>query len=300
MGTRLRPFDLRQRDELSPLLEKHPQKLSGYTFAMLAAWDPVFHYSWARPEPEAVIVSCLVIPDTRLHVIQPVGLLSPHLQRELASQAARLPYPMKIYGVSKDFLDANPELVARFAVEEEPIASNYIYKAEDLALLAGRKLAAKRNHIAQASREYTWTAHELSVGDVPECVTLAKHLLEESDKSLSLERDVLACEVALTHFELLKLRGTVIRVEGRIVAFSIWEPLDAVTAVVHFERAMRTHKGLYQVVNQETAKTMNAEGFQLINREEDLGDPGLRKSKLSYHPIRLETAYTLTYHGSTV
>ena len=65
--------------------------------------------------------------------------------------------------------------------------------------------------------------------------------------------------------------------------------------MVHFERALRTHKGLYQVVNQETAKVMLAEGFRFINREEDLGDPGLRKAKLSYQPVRIEKAFTLTF-----
>jgi uncharacterized protein len=61
-----------------------------------------------------------------------------------------------------------------------------------------------------------------------------------------------------------------------------------------FERARRSVKGLYQVINRETARVIAAQGFALINREEDLGDPGLRQAKLSYHPSRLEMKHTLT------
>jgi hypothetical protein len=64
--------------------------------------------------------------------------------------------------------------------------------------------------------------------------------------------------------------------------------------LVLFERALRDKKGLYQVINQETARAIAAQGLTFINREEDLGDPGLRRAKLSYHPIRLEAKHTLT------
>jgi hypothetical protein len=64
--------------------------------------------------------------------------------------------------------------------------------------------------------------------------------------------------------------------------------------VVLFERALRDKKGLYQVINQETARAIAAQGLAFINREEDLGDPGLRRAKLSYHPVRLEAKHTLT------
>lgn len=294
LGLRLRPFELGQASELDSFLRRYPQRLSGYTVGMLAAWDPVFHYQWCRPEPEALIVACTVDPEPDRHLIQPVGVPSAALLARIAEAAQRLPYALKVYGASQAFLDAHPAFAARFEVREELIADNYLYAAEDLALLAGRKFSAKRNHLAQAAREYTWQAQPLVQADAAECVALARRLFEESTRSQSMERDVRACEIALEHLDALRLRGTAIRVEGRIEAFAIWEALDAETAVVHFERAARTHKGLYQVVNREAAKVMLAEGFRWINREEDLGDEGLRKAKLSYHPIRLEKAFTLT------
>ncbi|HEY3447408.1 MAG TPA: phosphatidylglycerol lysyltransferase domain-containing protein [Myxococcales bacterium] len=294
LGLNFETFDLSQAGELSAFLNSHPQPLSGYTVGMLAAWDPIFHYEWSRPEPEALIISCTVDPEPDRHLIQPVGTPSESLLQQVADGAAQMPYALKVYGVSPRFMEAHPAFVARFRVDEEPIADNYIYRVEDLATLAGRKYSAKRNHISQAAREYRWDVRALSEADADGCVALARELYKESTLSESFRRDLVACEIALRHLEKLRLRGTVVQVEGKIVAFAVWERLEPKTAVVHFERALRTYKGLYQVLNQETAKVMQAEGFELVNREEDLGDEGLRKAKLSYHPLRLEKAYTLT------
>ena len=102
-------------------------------------------------------------------------------------------------------------------------------------------------------------------------------------------------DFTLAHFAPLGQQGTLLRVEGRPVAFSIWEPIGAKTAVIHFERALRRFKGLYQVVNQETARRIVQSGLELINREEDLGDPGLRQAKQSYHPVALLPSLSLCF-----
>jgi hypothetical protein len=297
LGLPLRRYRLEDGPELIPFFGEHPQPLSGYTHSMFIAWDPVFHYQWARPEPEALMVTCLVEPDPNLHLLQPVGVLSPAIQRDLLAKIARLPYALKVFGVAERFLKESPIFAGGFSSLEETGASNYIYEAQELALLPGRRFAAKRNHIAQGAREYTSVSSPLVAADEPECLALARALFEESDKGQSFARDLTACQVALQHLDALRLTGTVIRVEGRVTAFAIWEALDRTTAVVHFERALRTHKGLYQVVNQESAKTMLAQGFQLINREEDLNNEGLRKAKLSYYPLRMEKSFTLTFKG---
>ncbi|MGC4121728.1 MAG: phosphatidylglycerol lysyltransferase domain-containing protein [Myxococcales bacterium] len=294
LGLSFETFDLSQAAELSKFLNAHPQPLSGYTVGMLAAWDPIFHYEWARAEPDGVVIACTVDPEPDRHLIQPVGRISEAVLQQLADGATKLPYALKVYGCSQQFLDENAAFAARFQIDEEVIADNYIYRVEELATLAGRKFSAKRNHISQAAREYHWDVRALSEADADECVALARELFKESTLSESFRRDLVACEIALRHLDKLGLRGTVLLVEGKIVAFAVWERLDAKTAVVHFERALRSLKGLYQVLNQETCKVMHAEGFELVNREEDLGDEGLRKAKLSYHPLKLEKAYTLT------
>jgi hypothetical protein len=73
-------------------------------------------------------------------------------------------------------------------------------------------------------------------------------------------------------------------VEDIIVAYTIAEPLDEETVVIHFEKGCPAHKGIYQAINQMFLESLEGR-FRLVNREQDLGDPGLRKAKLSYHPV---------------
>jgi hypothetical protein len=112
-----------------------------------------------------------------------------------------------------------------------------------------------------------------------------------------LERELAALECTLRHFDEFGQQGLLISVDGRPVAFSIYEKISPTTVAVHFERALRSYKGLYQVINWETAKVVAAQGFAFINREEDLGDSGLRDAKMSYHPAEIIAAYELKYRN---
>jgi hypothetical protein len=87
----------------------------------------------------------------------------------------------------------------------------------------------------------------------------------------------------LEHYEQLDVTGAAVRVDGAVQAFSMGEALSPDTAVIHVEKAMPDIEGLYQVMNQWFCRDQLG-GFDYVNREQDLGVPGLRKAKLSYHP----------------
>ena len=101
----------------------------------------------------------------------------------------------------------------------------------------------------------------------------------------------------MAQFDELEQSGLVIKVDGQPVAFSIFERQNLDTAVVHFEKALKTVKGLYQIVNRETARLIAADGYHLINREEDLDRPGLRQAKLSYFPLNIYPVFNLEFTG---
>ncbi len=103
-----------------------------------------------------------------------------------------------------------------------------------------------------------------------------------------------AVRTALLNHVDLGQKGVLIVADGKPAAFSIFEAAGPDMAVVHFEKADRHYKGLYQIVNQETAKAIVAEGRSYINREEDMGIDGLRQAKHSYGPIEVVPSYTLT------
>jgi hypothetical protein len=224
-------------------------------------------------------------------------MFSPEMGEKLIKAAADLPYPLRIIGVSDRFIRENPVIMQFFAAREDRAVSNYIYSADALAKLSGRKYSKKRNLLAQASNLYTWTTQKLTQALTDSCFYVLDSILEEERPQMEgmLARELAALKCTLQHFDEFGQQGLLVSIDGRAVAFSVFEAISPTTIAVHFERALRSYKGLYQVVNWETAKIAAAQGFEFINREEDLGDAGLRDAKMSYHPIEIAPAYELTF-----
>jgi hypothetical protein len=286
--------------ELTDFLTKYPQPLTGYTFATLAAWEPFFHYEWAFAEPETLLVSCVLEPDPHRQLMQPIGALSPRLAESLAQNAADLPYPLKIVGVCDRFIETHSDFLQHFEAREDRTTSNYLYQTSALAKLRGRKYARKRNLLAQAESLYTWSSQPLTSALIPSCFAVLDFIVEEENPGLEgmLERELSALKCTLQHFDEFCQQGLLVSVGARPVAFSIYEAIGPATAAVHFERALRSYRGLHQVINWETAKAIAAQGFDYINREEDLGDEGLREAKMSYYPIEIVKSHELTFAKS--
>ena len=96
--------------------------------------------------------------------------------------------------------------------------------------------------------------------------------------------------LALEHFEELRMRGGMLLVDGKVVAFTMGSEISPRVFDVHFEKAMAEYDGAYTVIHQEFA-ARNLASYEYINREEDMGIPGLRKAKLSYQPVFLVEKY---------
>ena len=286
------------QETVSAFLRKHPQPLCGYTHATLEAWKAFVSYDRGLSGPETMLIVYTPIPEAPPILLQPVGAFSPDFQNHIFREAEALDYPLKIFGVSSRFLERYPEFVSQFSVRDERNYANYIYRAEDLALLRGRKYSKKRNLISQARSLYSWKSHALTEEIADKCFAVLESIRTEENPVMEgiSERELGALETTLRNFRRLRQQGLLITVDGRPVAFSIFEAINSTTTTIHFERALRSYKGLYQVINQEAACVIEAQGFEFINREEDVGDAGLRAAKLSYYPIELMTAWELTFN----
>jgi uncharacterized protein len=297
LGFDFESLELSQKELLSEILAKHPQPVSGYTFATLAAWHAHFEYGWIKTEPDTLLISFALGLDRKRHLMQPLGQFSTELQRCILTEAAGATHGMKIVGASDTFLKEYPDFVGHFDIKNDRAAANYVYRTEDLAKLQGRKYSKKRNLISQASGLYQWTVLPLTAERTGLCFSVLEQVetTEQPEMDQNLRRELAALEYTLRHFRELDQRGVVITVEAQPVAFSIFERISADTVAIHFERAIRSYKGLYQVVNREAARVIAEAGIEFINREEDMGDPGLREAKLSYYPRQLVSAYELTF-----
>jgi len=217
----------------------------------------------------------------------------------LREDAARHGVALKLYGLTAQDI---PRLEAAcpgvFRVEKCLQADfDYLYNQEDLATLPGKKYHQKRNHVARFMRERgNWHYEELTPALLEECIAMehawAAQNLERNPEGFAQEQEAL--ERCLAHFELFQPRGALLRADGpggRVIAFTLGEALSRRTFCTHYEKAYAEYTGAYQMINRSFAEQSLGE-FELINREEDLGDEGLRRAKMSYHPAEVLEKYT--------
>ncbi|MGN0346277.1 MAG: GNAT family N-acetyltransferase [Lachnospiraceae bacterium] len=179
----------------------------------------------------------------------------------------------------------------QFEIDAYRDGFDYVYKREDLALLPGKRYSAKRNHLHRFYEQGDWIFGKLEPADFPACMELERmwafrHGTEEADELRNEEK---AIEVALSHFSELGFEGGVVRQNGKMIAFSIGERLNEDIFVIHFEKADVAIPGSFQIINREMANCYS--DYLYFNREDDTGNQGLRKSKLSYHPTMLVPKY---------
>lgn len=172
---------------------------------------------------------------------------------------------------------------------------DYVYTVERLSTLSGRKLHGKRNHIARFKDNNDWSYEPLDISNKAECSKMAELwiTMREDKWNEDMSSEMEALQRALKYFDELGLIGGVLRKNGDIVAFSIGEKLNKDTLVVHFEKAYPDLQGAYPMINQQLILN-EGQSYKYVNREEDTGDLGLRKAKLSYYPEFLVEKYTAT------
>ena len=197
---------------------------------------------------------------------------------------------LRIFGITP----SGKERLELFFPDEFTLTANrnyfdYIYLRNDLLLLKGKKYQPKRNHYNKFTKNYHFAYLPITREMVPECLELeykwyqANHT-EEDAEALKFENRSMM--YALNHFDALGLTGGAIQVENEIIAFTYGSPVNHNTFAVHVEKADIRFDGIFSVINREFVAHI-PERYIYINREEDLGIPGLRQAKLSYRPTIL-------------
>ena len=203
--------------------------------------------------------------------------------------------PFILRGVTQERLDKLLDIFPDFFdYEIDRGESDYIYLTERLTTLSGKKLQAKRNHIARFKDNPNWVYEPITRDNIDECIEFNHKWCEENgcEDDPELQREYCAVVQSFKHFFELEFIGGLLRRDGEIIAFTMGEPLNSDTFVVHIEKAFHHIQGAYPMINQQFIIN-NCQDYKYVNREEDVGDEGLRKSKLSYYPDILLDKYRL-------
>lgn len=187
----------------------------------------------------------------------------------------------------------------QFRIEPVRDMFDYVYNSADLISLSGKKYQPKRNFLSRFKKGYDWSYEtidsanpELCTKQLKECMRMNEEWCAMNDciHNISMKKEVCAIRKSIRDFIPLKLRGALLMADGRIVAYTIGERLNSDTFIVHAEKAFYNITGAYPAINQMFAEH-EASGLAYINREDDAGDEGLRKAKLSYHPAFMVEKY---------
>ena len=173
--------------------------------------------------------------------------------------------------------------------------ADYIYDSEDLSFFKGKRFSGQRNHMNSFIKsEPEWRFVKITQDNAHLATdflrTLEKDLPAPSDAFELFERT--STKDLFSDYSFSGMLGGYIETKNGIVALAVGEVIGDML-YVHIEKAMRNVRGAYQMIVSQFSQAFAINGVQYINREEDVGDEGLRTSKLSYHPIKLNEKYTV-------
>ncbi len=278
------PISIDMREDLYPRLNMMKDGISEFTFSNLYLFRETYGYRVSRiPDTSFVIegskggagffyLLCDLPPREIFD-----GLMARHdyLKNLSESQAERYRVCLEQWG---------------YQVREDRDNFDYLYRRKDLAELSGSTYHKKRNLVNAFINSYDYEQKPLTADRVPDAIAV----LDEWRTARGIEGDYAASREALERFDVLGMRGCVYYVDGTPAGWCLGEPIaKARMFAVHFEKAVDRFKGIYQFINQAFAQALPAH-FESINREQDLGDAGLRQAKMTYRPYGFVQKYRVT------
>ena len=294
------PLMLADVPQLAKFLRTSKERSCEFSIANLYLWSFSYHIRWQvfnnrlylhtenREEPEDALM--VVVPET---VPDPSAEELLTFSEEMQKQG----HTGRIQQLRENFVQNCPELSNWFEVKpmDEEVAE-YIYRLDNLASLSGERYSKKRNLIKQFVRNFpTATSRPLCDTDLPAVLAMSEVWLdghpERASRHLQEELSALRHlqDAPLEYFGLV---GQGIFLDSKLIAYEFCSPVAGGMWTEHFEKALKDYNGAAQALNQFSAQALQGR-CEWLNREQDLGSPGLRQAKQSYHPEYLLRNYDL-------
>lgn len=273
-------------DELRDYLSYNKSDLCDYTVGFVMMWKEAINLSYAICDDMLIIKGKFFSGRERFYMPCGKGNLKDAVLciKEYCDENN---IPMEFNSISPLYFDELKDFID-FEYIESRDYSDYVYTAEDLSLLSGRKYHQKRNHISKFKKKYDYKFEIITPKNLQKVQAFYKEFVSSVEaQSISEKIERKAAEIALDNIFDLGMIGAFLEVDEKVVAFTIGE-VKHDCLYVHVEKANREYDGSYTTINNEFVKyCAQYYGINWVNREDDSGDEGLRKAKLSYNPHHL-------------
>ena len=288
------PIELRHKPLFQSSLAYFPDRTTEGSFATLYIWSHKYKVSLCYAGDMLYIRSDYGKTPVYLLPRGPGELAGSLLALERESEGRG--YPFVLRGLTDDMrARVEAALPGRYGYKPHPEAADYLYAAEDLRTLTGKKYHAKRNFINRFENDYAgrWSYEEVTDGNLADVWEFQERWCRKNDcgGDASLRDESIAITTLLNNREALGAYGGLLRVDGRVCAFTLGSPIGTDTIDIHVEKADYDVAGAYPMINRAFLRSHGA-WASFVNREEDLGLEGLRRAKQSYHPVSLLSKFT--------
>ena len=271
-------------------------ELCAYSLSSIIAWTNDEYKPYGAEYADAFTVAAEFKTDTQnRHLLLPVSPRRQFPPDELAALAREAGHTQYWFVPAAYIEDFGEDAVGRhFDMAGHAAYDDYVYRVADLAELKGNRYAKKRNLIKQFQRNYVdagkVAVEPITADNAEACLQFLEEWCRERDCDADDQMD-LSCEKqaainTLMHLDAFDVKGILLRIEGQVSAFGISAPLTRNMATLQYEKAFSSIKGLYQYFDNTCARTL-FNGYTYLNKESDMGIPGLAKAKQSYHPTRM-------------
>lgn len=279
-----KPVTIADKPLFDRYFKEFPQKGCEMTFTNMLLWGESRHHTFL--ELDGHLVTSFQKEGEKRLWYPPIGPDAANLIRTQLHPKDGFGY----FYLTEDIAEA---LKNEFDVKETPERFDYIFDLNALRTLAGAAYLKKRNFINRC-RKSNPEVVVLTAAMVDECTEVINQWVKEFDRGnmQSVYDEISAFRLAMEHFDALQLVGVGIRINGHMEAFAMGAPMNDTMFVQHFEKALMTVDGLYPLVSHEMAKAIPAE-YTELNKEQDLGMPGLIEAKKSWHPIYFVKKYAI-------
>ena len=284
-----RPVSLSDRDLFQDYFTRFPQTHTEYLYTGLICWSNYTPAFYTVRDGSLLIMNMLAgKPQFR----PPVGVRNDEILREVLDIAKKEGGDKAIIGIDEPAKEWIRRVLPDINVSEDRDFYDYVYLAKSLAELPGKPFLTQRNRLNKFRRKYEHSVERIDQQNREEVEEFLKRwcLARDCEEDEMLEEEKNAILFCMDHFFELELSGIVIRIDRKIQALSVWEPLNKETAAIHYEKAMPEYDGIYPAINNESAKIL-AKDYKYINRESDLGIAGLRTAKERLHPDHMAALY---------
>jgi hypothetical protein len=289
-----RPIEIKDKTWLDPLIRKGDLRTSDMNFTNLFTWAGGFKGEVAENR-DMLYLRFGFFDELPVYAF-PVGTGDFREAVETLKRDAEeggFPFVMRVSEGALPVLEQH--FGGEYDLDSSDKWNDYIYSAQRLATLSGKKLHAKRNHIHRFEEHYSWRFEPINKSNLDECRRMCEEWFADvgDERHVDFNDEHTALNRLYDNYDVLKPEGGLIRADGQVVAITFGERLSGDTFLIHFEKSYPHIQGGYTVINREFVRYIlnKYPDIQWINREEDMGLENLRKSKQSYYPDRMEVKY---------